>query len=62
MKVLGKKNFADLEPGDCFRYENTICIKAEFEQDAIVLDSGEVWSNMCGNMVTPVNAEVHIIG
>jgi len=54
-------DFAKLKPGDCFRYEGVLCIKTEFEQDAIVLDSGEVWSNMCGNNVIPINAEVYII-
>ncbi|KKN69799.1 hypothetical protein LCGC14_0437450 [marine sediment metagenome] len=54
-------DFADLDAGDCFRYEGTVCIKTEFDQDAVTLGDGSVWSDMCGNMVTPVNAEVQII-
>lgn len=66
MRILenNEKNtvdFAELDPGDCFRYEGMVCIKIQIDQDAIVLSNGEVWSGMCGNMVTPVNAEVQVI-
>lgn len=56
-----KVDYTGLRPGDCFRYDGETCIKTRFEQDAVVLNTGEVWSDMCGNMVTPVNAEVQII-
>lgn len=53
-------DFADLEPGDCFRHRGKLWIKANYEQDAICLQDGEMRTEFCGDMVTPVNAEVQI--
>ena len=67
MKVLenNEKNtvdFAELEPGDCFRDEDgDLLIKTDCEQDAVQLSNGIVYGGLCGDMVTPVNAEVQII-
>ena len=67
MKVLenNEKNtvdFADLEPGDCFRVRGDLWIITDYEQDGVCLSNGEARSEFCGDMVTPVNAEVRIIG
>ena len=64
IKENNEKNTIDYEKlnaGDCFRFENEICVKSDFEQDAIRLVDGQMLSDMCGEMVTPVNAEVQII-
>lgn len=57
-----KVDFAELESGDCFRdCDGELMIKTDWEQDAVSLEDGQVFSNWCGRAVTPVNAEVHII-
>lgn len=66
MKILenNEKNtvdFAELDPGDCFRYCGRLYVKSAFDQDAIGLVNGEVMAEMCGSQVQPVNAEVQII-
>lgn len=66
MKVLknNEKNlvdFTDLGAGDCFRYMGKLWIKTDYEQDGVCLTDGLVHTEMCGDMVIPVNAEVHII-
>lgn len=66
MKVLenNEKNlvdFADLNAGDCFRYRGQVYVKSQCNQEAVGLSDGDAQEEMCGNMVTPVNAEVHII-
>jgi len=66
MKVIGnnEKNtvdFADLKPGDCFRWDSDIYVKSAYGQDAICLDDGFMIQEMCGEQVTPVDAEVRII-
>lgn len=66
MKVLenNEKNtvdFAELEPGDCFRWDGNLYVKSQFEQDAIGLVDGYAMEGMCGSQVQPVNAEVQII-
>lgn len=54
-------SFSKLKQGDCFRWSNSILIKTDVEQDAVDLADGVVYSNMCDDMVTPINAEVQII-
>jgi len=66
MKVVRKNekkkvNFADLNKGDCFEWVNSVLIKTDYEQDAVDLVDGTVYSGICGEDVYPVNAEVHII-
>ena len=66
MRVLenNKKNvvdFAELDAGDCFRWEGELYIKSQFNQDAIGLKDGWAVEDMCGEMVQPVSAEVQII-
>jgi len=66
MKVLenNEKNtvdFAELDPGDCFRWDGNLYVKSSFEQDAIGLVDGDAVAEMCGSQVQPVNAEVQII-
>ncbi len=56
-----KVDFADLGEGDCFRYCGELWIKTDYEQDGVCLVDGNVHEDMCGDMVTPVNAEVQII-
>ncbi len=72
IKESNKSNtvdFASLDFGDCFLYRNSdhpsqdgLLIKIEREQDAIRLSDGSEYENMCGIQVTPVNAEVQIVG
>jgi len=54
-------DYGELEAGDCFRYKNKLYVKADYEQDAICLTDGSMQCDMCGEKVTPVNAEVQII-
>lgn len=54
-------DFAELKPGDCFRWGDSLLIRTDYEQDAVDLEDGSTYSNMCGDQVTPVNAEVQII-
>lgn len=54
-------DYGELEAGDCFRYREELYLKADFEQDAICLTDGSMLTDMCGDMVIPVNAEVQII-
>lgn len=66
MKILenNEKNtvdFAELDPGDCFRWEGGLYIKSDYEQDAVGLGNGHPLAEMCGEQVTPVNAEIQII-
>ena len=59
------KKFEDLVNGQCFKWNisgNTdLLMKTDYEQDAISLIDGEYYSELCGDMVIPINAEVHII-
>lgn len=59
-KEIKEVNFADLNPGDCFEHEGDLCIKSQYEQDAISLTDGEQYEDMCGDTVILVNAEIHI--
>ena len=64
VKENNEKNtvdFAELEAGDCFRYGGKLWIKTNYAQDAVRLCDGTVYSDMCEDIVTPVNAEVQII-
>ena len=66
MKVIenSKENtvdFAKLKPGDCFKWENSLLIKTDYKQDAVDLETGAVYENICGEEITPINAEVRII-
>ena len=54
-------DFAVLNPGDCFRWEGNLYVKSDYGQDATGLTDGSALGDMCGDMVTPVNAEVQII-
>lgn len=54
-------DFGELKPGDCFRFEGDLCVKSTHQQNATGLESGDHFYDMCGILVTPVNAEVHII-
>lgn len=54
-------DFANLSAGDCFRYYGDLCVKSEVEQEAVGLKTGKGFANMCGEQVTPVNAEIRII-
>lgn len=54
-------DFAELEPGDCFRWADSLLIKTDQEQDAVDLEDGVVYGDMCRKRVIPVNAEVQII-
>ena len=66
MKVMenNEKNtvdFTELDPGDCFRYGGNLYIKSTCDQEAVRLIDGCAMEEMCGERVTPVNAEVQII-
>ena len=66
MKILenNEKNtvdFADLDPGDCFRWDGGLYVKSNCDQEAVSLVDGYALSEMCGEQVQPVNAEVQII-
>ncbi len=54
-------DFANLRPGRCFIYGDCLYIKCNFAQQAVRLTDGAVCFKMCGEQVTPVNAEVRII-
>ena len=55
-------DFEMLNPGDCFKDEDgDVMIKIDWEQNAVLLRNGVVFSSQCGKMVTPINAEVRII-
>lgn len=59
-KIEKNVNFVDLDAGDCFRWKGGLYIKTDWEQ-AVYLNDGMIITNTCGNMVTPVNAEVQIV-
>ena len=67
MRVVIKDNeknivdYAKLKPGDCFRWDKDIYIKSQCDQEAISLTDGYALADMCGEMVTLINAEVHVI-
>ncbi len=66
MRVLenNEKNvvdFSDLDIGDAFRHEGRIFVKTDWEQDAVRIDDGVVYEQMCREKVIPVNAEVQVI-
>ena len=54
-------DFAELEPGDCFRWKGNLYVKSDCEQDAVGLEDGWTLADMCGEQVISVNAEVQII-
>lgn len=54
-------NFTKLKSGDCFRWRGNLYVKSECDQEAVGLTDGDALENMCGDQVTPVNAEVQII-
>lgn len=54
-------DFAELESGECFRYQRDLWVKTDYEQDAVCLQDGNVRADMCGEQITPINAEVQII-
>ena len=58
----GKVDFGKLRPGDCFEAWGQLYVKSLKDQDATGLENGDARVNMCGIQVTPVNAEVYIIG
>lgn len=57
--------FEDLEAGQCFKWNRSattnIWMKTDYDQDAVDLGDGEYCSNLYGEDVFPVNAEVHIV-
>ena len=54
-------DYATLNKGDCFRYQGYLLIKTDGSQNAVCLSDGSEYDRMCGEQVTPVNAEVQII-
>ena len=54
-------DFTTLDTGDCFRYQGDLLIKTNGNQNAVCLGDGGEYDKMCGEQVTPVNAEVQII-
>lgn len=67
MKVIEKSrentvDFSTLKVGDCFKDgEGDLMMKLDEKQKAVNLSDGCVYGDMCGDAVTPVNAEVQII-
>lgn len=66
MKIVNSKDdgtvdFETLDEGDCFKWDGRLMIKTDVSQDAVCLDNGEILGEMCGDMVTPINAEIRII-
>ena len=64
VKENNEKNtveYATLDKGDCFRYQGDLLIKTDGSQNAVCLSDGSEYYIMCGEQVTPVNAEVQII-
>ena len=58
----GEVNFAELKVGDCFKDDDgDLMMKLDKQQKAVDLSDGCVYGNYCGDMVIPVNAEIHII-
>lgn len=56
--------FEDLDEGQCFKWgkdDDEVYLKTDYEQDAVNLETGEYFSNLCGEDVFPVDAEVHVI-
>ena len=56
--------YEDVREGSCFKFSKDgtdVLMKTDFEQDAVSLIDGEYLSDLCGDNVFPVNAEVHII-
>ena len=52
-------DFDDLVNGDAFLHSGCLCMKCENdEQEAINLDTGEMYLNMCGKDVVPVNVTI----
>ena len=66
MRILenNEKNtvdFAELDPGDCFRWGGNLYVKSQCGQEAVGLADGSAQEEMCGSQVQPVNAEIQII-
>ena len=64
VKENNEKNvvdFGELDKGDCFKWEGNLYIKSACDQEAVGLNDGFALADMCGEMVTPVNAEVQVI-
>jgi hypothetical protein len=56
--------YEDLEEGQCFKWSKdaeNVLLKTDYEQDAVDLVDGEYYSDLCGEDVYPVEAEIHII-
>ena len=52
-------DYDDLNNGDAFLHSGCLCMKCENEeQEAINLDTGQMYSDMCNNTVVPVNITV----
>ncbi|KKN71229.1 hypothetical protein LCGC14_0422720 [marine sediment metagenome] len=64
-KELKSTLFEDLNEGDCFWFaaetDANIWMKTNYEQDAVNLIDGEYGSDLCGEAVYLVNAEIHIV-
>lgn len=51
-------DFAKLNPGDGFLFKEKLHIKQDWEQDSLIVETGEAYDNMCGFMVEPVEVEI----
>jgi len=59
-KMLPKfKQYDDLNNGDAFLHEGALLLKCENTgQEAIDLDTGQIYNDMCDRVVEPVNITV----
>ena len=65
-KESQKVLFEDLDEGACFWFaaetDANIWMKTNYEQDAVDLTDGEYRSDLYGELVYPVNVELHVFG
>lgn len=57
-----KVDFGELKSGDCFLDgDGDLMMKTDHAQDAVQLDDGCIYTDLCGDEVTLVNTEARII-
>ena len=55
-----KVDFSNVDVGECFEMDGIVLIRTDYEQDAVALESGEVYSGLCGEEVTLIKAKLVI--
>lgn len=60
IKIPYLPDYIDLNAGDCFIWNDSLCIKPEETDDqcAVDLENGSIYEDMCGELVMPVDVEI----